>query len=241
MCTVTYIPLGGKKILTSNRDEKTFRKRALPPQIYLHEDVRLIYPKDGDAGGTWIALNENGNVAVLLNGGFEKHISKPPYKKSRGLVFLEVIKNNSPVKYFKDVALFNIEPFTVVIIEKNKLTECRWTGDNKFYKELNSQQCHIWSSTTLYDRDTRNRRERWFWQWLNRKSSPEQKDILQFHQFAGEGDKDNDLVMTRGEIYRTVSITSIELENETRRICYNDLTSNEMFHLEMKINSDCNA
>src|SRR3954471_24208831 len=166
MCTVTYIPLGGKKILTSNRDEKTFRKRALPPQIYLHEDVRLIYPKDGDAGGTWIALNENGNVAVLLNGGFEKHISKPPYKKSRGLVFLEVIKNNSPLKYFKDVTLFNIEPFTVVIIKKNKLIECRWTGDNKFCKELNAQKPYIWSSTTLYDRNTRNRRERWFWQWL---------------------------------------------------------------------------
>jgi hypothetical protein len=241
MCTVTYIPSGEKKFLTSNRDEKTFRKKALPPQIYLHDEVHLIYPKDGDAGGTWIALNENGNVAVLLNGGFEKHISKPPYKKSRGLVFLEIIKSGSPVKYFKDVALFNIEPFTVVIIEKNKFIECRWTGDNKFCKELNAQQPHIWSSTTLYDRDTRNRRERWFRQWLDKKLSTEQKDILQFHQFAGEGDKDNHLVMTRGEIYRTVSITSIELENKIRRMCYNDLTSNEMFHLEMKINSECNV
>jgi len=241
MCTVTYIPSGEKKFLTSNRDENTFRKKALPPQIYLREEVRLIYPKDDDAGGTWIALNENGNVAVLLNGGFEKHISSPPYRKSRGLVFIDIIKQTSPVKYFLNVDLLGVEPFTVIIVEQNKLFECRWTGNNKLCKELNEKKPHIWSSATLYDRDTRNRREQWFWQWLNRKSSPEQKDILQFHQFAGEGNKDNDLVMKRGEIYRTVSITSIELENETGRMCYNDLTANETFHLEMKIATDCNV
>src|SRR5436309_3961687 len=118
MCTVTYIPVGEKKYITSNRDEKPFRKKALPPQPYLHEEISLIYPKDGDAGGSWIALNENGNVAVLLNGGFEKHISEPPYKKSRGLVFLDILKHTSPVTYFFGVDLFKIEPFTVIILEQ---------------------------------------------------------------------------------------------------------------------------
>src|SRR3954452_11244435 len=136
MCTVTYIPSGGKKFITSNRDEKTFRKKALPPQLYLHDAMRLIYPEDGDAGGSWIALNENSNVAVLLNGGFEKHISKPPYRKSRGLVFLDIIKHASPVNYFLDFNLSEIEPFTVIILEQNKLFECRWTGDNKFCNKL---------------------------------------------------------------------------------------------------------
>ena len=63
MCTVTYIPVGEKKYITSNRDEKAFRKKALPPQPYLHKEISLIYPKDGDAGGSWIALNENGKQA----------------------------------------------------------------------------------------------------------------------------------------------------------------------------------
>src|SRR6476620_3920231 len=117
MCTVTYIPSGEKKFLTSNRDEKTFRKKALPPQIYLREEVRLIYPKDGDAGGSWIALNENGNTAVLLNGGFEKHVSKHPYRKSRGLVFIDIIKHISPSEYFLNDDLFGIEPFTIIILE----------------------------------------------------------------------------------------------------------------------------
>jgi len=235
MCTVTYIPSGEKIFLTSNRDEKTFRKKALQPQVYLQDEIHLIYPKDGDAGGSWIALNENGNGAVLLNGGFEKHVSKPPYKKSRGLVFLDIIKQTSPSVYFMSADLFAIEPFTVIILEQNKLFECRWTGDEKFCKELDPLQPHIWSSATLYEESIRKKREQWFIQWLNKKAFPDQNDILKFHLFAGDGNKDNDLVMKRGEIYQTVSITSIEVENEIRKMCYYDLSNEEIFHMQTKI------
>src|SRR4030095_8742061 len=175
MCTVTYIPTGEKKFITSNRDEKTFREKALQPKSHLLDDVRLIYPKDGEAGGSWIALNENGNVAVLLNGGFEKHISKPPYRKSRGLVFLDIIKHTSPAKYFLDVDLFKIEPFTIVLFEQNKLIECRGTEEEKFCKELDQLKPHIWSSATLYDENIRKKREQWFKQWLNKNPYPDQK------------------------------------------------------------------
>ena len=81
----------------------------------------------------------------------------------------------------------------------------------------------------------RKKREEWFSQWLNIKSNPNQNDVLQFHQFAGDGNKNNDLVMKRGEMYRTVSITSIELGNKTRKISYYDLNSNETFHLQTQI------
>jgi uncharacterized protein with NRDE domain len=235
MCTVTYIPLGSRKFITSNRDEKTFRKKALPPQFYLHEGVRLIYPKDGDAGGSWIAMNENGNIAVLLNGGFEKHVSKPPYRKSRGLVFLDTIKDASPVNHFLDTDLSEIEPFTIIILEENKLFECRWTGEDKSCKELDPYTLHIWSSATLYNQEVRKKREQWFVEWLCKKPDPNQKDIMRFHQFGGDGNKDTDLVMKRGQIYHTVSITSIEIENERRKMSYHDLNSGEIFHLETKI------
>jgi hypothetical protein len=36
---------------------------------------RITYPKDADAGGTWIAKHENGNAVVLLNGGFKNTYS----------------------------------------------------------------------------------------------------------------------------------------------------------------------
>ena len=84
MCTVTYIPTKEHVYLTSNRDEKNWRTDALAPEVYEFSSGKIIYPKDGDAGGTWIAAHENGNVVVFLNGGFVAHTPAPPYRKSRG-------------------------------------------------------------------------------------------------------------------------------------------------------------
>src|SRR5437763_13365204 len=136
MCTVTFIPSAGKIYITSNRDEKLLRKQALPPRFYFHNDVQLIYPRDEDAGGTWIAVNNNGNVAVLLNGAFIKHASKPPYRKSRGLILLDIVKSNTALKYFFSTDLTNIEPFTIVLFEKNNLHECSWDGNKKYHEQL---------------------------------------------------------------------------------------------------------
>src|SRR6266446_1053883 len=124
MCTVSFIRVRDKYFITSNRDEKHSRKPAIPPAIYKFEKGKLIFPKDADAGGSWIALHENGNAAVLLNGAFEKHISRPPYNQSRGKIFLNVISDERPVRQFHNLDLFNIEPFTVIMIDEGNLYEC---------------------------------------------------------------------------------------------------------------------
>jgi uncharacterized protein with NRDE domain len=231
MCTVTFIPVAGKIFLTSNRDEKTVRQRALPPRFYVHNNIQLIYPKDGEAGGTWIALNENGHAGVLLNGAFTKHRPSPPYRKSRGIVFVDIIKTNAPLNQFLYAQLSGIEPFTIIILEQNNLFECRWTGDKKFYRQLNQDEPHIWSSATLYDNPTVKKRERWFMQWLAKESAPGFENILQFHRFAGDGDKHTDLLMNRGGTMHTVSITSIETDFKIGKMRYLDLSNDQMFSL----------
>ena len=67
MCTVSYLPVKDRVFITSNRDEKKLRGRAVAPAKYAVDCIGLIYPKDRDAGGTWIALRDNGIAAVLLN------------------------------------------------------------------------------------------------------------------------------------------------------------------------------
>jgi hypothetical protein len=236
MCTVTFIPTADKFYLTSNRDEKSWRKQALPPRFYFHNDVQLIYPRDEDAGGTWIAANKNGNAAVLLNGAFEKHISMPPYRKSRGLVLLDVIKSRLPLKYFLNMDLQDIEPFTLVLFEDNNLCECRWDGDEKYFKQLENFTPHIWSSATLYSEDIISKREEWFYTWLNENKNPTQKSILNFHCFAGDGDKTNDLLMNREDKIFTVSVTSIELNAGNANMQYFDLKNKEMYLSKMELN-----
>jgi len=234
MCTVTFIPSGNKIFLTSNRDERFRRKQALPPRFYIHNDVQLLYPRDEDAGGSWIAVNENGNTAVLLNGAFNKHAPFSAYRKSRGLILLDIIRANLPATYFSKIDLSGIEPFTVIIVEAGNLFECRWNGIRKFCKRLEITHAYIWSSATLYDNEVKRKREQWFSDWLAENKSPTQNSILSFHRFAGDGNNSTDLVMNReGQVY-TVSITSIELDNENANIQYLDIKNKEAHYAKMQ-------
>jgi Transport and Golgi organisation 2 len=236
MCTVTFIPVKDKYFITSNRDEKKLRKPALPPKAYSHGDTTIIYPKDADAGGTWIAMHENGNAVVLLNGGFVAHITAPPYKKSRGIVLLEIISHTSPFVQFKQTDLSGIEPFTIVLLNNN-LYECRWDGKEKHSKQLDKTKPHIWSSVTLYDANVIQKREQWFREWLLKNPVPSMQDIIDFHLFAGDGDHHNDLRMNRNGIMLTLSATGMELNNEMGIMCYHDLQNNKRYKQELRYTS----
>jgi len=233
MCTVSFIRVKEKIFLTSNRDEKHFRSSAIPPTFYASETGKLLFPKDGDAGGTWIAMHENGNAIIFLNGGFISHLPQPPYRLSRGVILLDLISHSSPFQHFSKMNLSSIEPFTAVIWEENRLYESRWDGNQKYSLELDSTAAHIWSSVTLYDTEVISRRKSWFTQWLQNNPEPTLDDILHFHQFTGDGDSHNDLMMNRnGQVY-TVSITGLELRDRNGFMKYMDLKNKLHFSEEI--------
>lgn len=226
MCTVSFIPVGNRFYITSNRDEKLTRKTALQPAVYKHEGVNILFPKDADAGGTWIAAKENGDAAVVLNGAFISHMPDPPYRRSRGLILLDLLAYEKPATAFSKIVLDEIEPFTVVIYENKSLFEFRWDGNERYGKRLSHHQSYIWSSATLYDGLTVKKREQWFNDFLESNSMPSQQTIINFHRFTGDGDASNDLLMSRDGLYNTVSITSIELNGTKTRMQYLDLREN---------------
>ena len=228
MCTVTFIPAGNKIYLTSNRDEKHWRSAALSPQAYPFPSGKVLYPKDGDAGGTWIAAHENGNAIVFLNGGLVRHIPEPPYRKSRGLILLDLVEGVTSYNSFLAINLNNIEPFTAIIWDDNHLFECRWDGRRKHHKQLDASIPHIWSSVTLYDDAIIRKRKKWFDNWLKKNPQPVQEDILHFHQFTGEGDRHNDLLMDRNGQVFTVSITSMAITEYSVSMQYLDLKNNQV-------------
>lgn len=236
MCTVTFIPVKGRYYITSNRDEKISRKPAIPAKEYLFGDKTLIFPKDADAGGTWISLGDNGIAGVLLNGAFNKHIPAPSYRKSRGLIFLEIMSSHDPAVHFTAMDLSEIEPFTLVLLHQNDLCECRWDGKTKYCREIDRNIPHIWSSVTLYDSSVIRKREQWFAQWLNINRYPGPNDILEFHRFSGEGNLYNDLVMNRRNELLTVSITSIELQNDKGIVDYLDLSDLQWSRSQLTFN-----
>jgi hypothetical protein len=238
MCTVTFLPLEHEGfILTSNRDERPDRKKALPPQLYQVFDSQVVFPKDAQANGTWIAATENGFTLCLLNGAFETHTHKPPYRLSRGLMLLDFFKFKNVQRFVKEYDFTGIEPFTLLIINetsKLSLTEIRWDEAEKLtVTEKDTNQPHIWSSATLYPLPIRQQRENWFAEWLLHKEKYEVEDILHFHHFGGTGNKNNDILMDRGVI-ETVSITAIRHYEQKKEITYEDLLSFEIFSFELE-------
>jgi uncharacterized protein with NRDE domain len=233
MCTVTFVPVRGNFFLTSNRDEKATRLRATFPALYRYNECNLIFPKDGLAGGTWTALKENGNAAVLLNGAFARHVPGPSYRKSRGIVFLEIIASKQPLKAVSTVNLQSIAPFTLILLEEDRLYEVKWDGTEHHCRQLSVNRAYIWSSVTLYDDWIIKKREHWFASFLDRNPQPTQQDILNFHRFSGEGDSNNDLLMNRNGVYATVSITSIQLNPDRGVMKYLDLKTNETSEIKI--------
>ena len=128
MCTVTYIPNKEGFHLTSNRDEHISRGQAIAPREYRGGKNTLLYPKDADKNGSWIAAKSNGDMVVLLNGAFVKHPRQAAYRRSRGLVLMDIINAEYPDQFYNTLNLYGIEPFTIVLYAAGKLYECRWDG-----------------------------------------------------------------------------------------------------------------
>jgi uncharacterized protein with NRDE domain len=222
MCTVTYVPTNNGCIITSNRDEKIARERAIPPKEYLIDGNKINFPKDPKAGGTWIAHNET-KVIVLLNGAQEKHNPKLNYLKSRGLIVLELMTAENTIALWEKIDLSNVEPFTIVLIENNKLTQLQWNEVEKSTTEFDAKQFHIWSSSTLYSKEIREKRKVWFQDFIKTKNNPTSEEILHFHQFTESENKEFGLQINRNDILKTVSITQCSVTNNKIEMLYLDL------------------
>lgn len=67
MCTVTWSAAADGYDLFMNRDELHTRGHALPARRASTNGVNYLSPVDSDGGGSWIAVNEFGVTACLLN------------------------------------------------------------------------------------------------------------------------------------------------------------------------------
>lgn len=242
MCTVTYLPLQqASYILTSNRDEKISRPAAqLPQKVQAHDQI-LLYPTDALHQGTWFACSEKGRAVCLLNGAFTQHISQPPYKKSRGLVVLDAFAYADANDFILCYDFNGIEPFTMIYIGPHEFYEIRWDGQKITLRKLSKDLPYVWSSVTLYTEEVIQKRKSWFETWIKQNPAYRLEDILNFHLFAGEGDKENDVKMNRNNGMQTVSITSLYHCQEYHEMAYRDLVSNLHHSEKIKLNTSVKA
>ena len=229
MCTVSFVATNDKIIITSNRDEKTVRPSAIPPRNYTVNGKNLIFPKDPKAGGTWFVGNQDGTILVLLNGADEKHEVQLPYRKSRGLIVLDMISSLSPKDFWIEIDLEKIEPFTLVLFQNNTLFQLRWNGKEKEVIPLDISQNHIWSSATLYSAEIREKRTNWFRAFMDYNSKISESKMHDFHRYTEKGNNQNGLVINRHDEIKTVSITQAVVAKNKIVMMHYDLITQQHF------------
>ena len=226
MCTVTFIPKGIENfILTSNRDEAPGRN-TIPPEAYSVNGVKLLYPKDEVAGGTWIGASQENRVICLMNGGFTSHKRKEEYRMSRGIIVTDLLSSKNVYDAIEHYDFTNIEPFTIVLVDWQEelcLFELVWDGTNSHFSEKPLAP-HIWSSSLLYSEEIKQKRNLWFSNFLFEHLNPSEAELLHFHKTAGEGNLESDVIMDRGFV-KTKSITQV-VKTKQLSMRYEDLETN---------------
>lgn len=241
MCTVSFIPVGEIFFITSNRDENKIRAASAPPRQYCYNGQQILFPRDSEAGGSWICLSERGNAAVLLNGAFGAHEKKTRYKKSRGLVFLDVVTDDQPLQKFLLSPFSAIEPFTIILWQMKNLYELRSDeSGNKYIRQLSRTRSHLWSSTTLYNKEAQERKQVWFEDWLTINPRPTVENIFGLHKSAQEREKQNGFFLN-GDTIGTVSITNMQLGENFGKMIYNNCVSGERTTSELHFSTPAPA
>lgn len=228
MCTVSFVHSKGKIIITSNRDEQVVRP-AIEPRNYLVNQKNLFFPKDPKAGGTWYVVDENANVLVLLNGADEKHQWNPPYRKSRGLIVLDLFGSESAIISWETIDLENVEPFTLVLFQDQQLYQLRWNGTEKSKLKLNTNENHIWSSSTLYAKEIRDQRAQWFSTFLDTTPEVTFEEMFSFHRYTEAENSQHGLVINRNDQLKTLSITQSVIEQNKITVLHHDLIEQKKF------------
>jgi hypothetical protein len=237
MCTLTFYPKPTEKssfILTFNRDETPKRSSV---DIVTDEKRGLIYPKDVLHGGTWLAMStRTGRLTCLLNGAFELHKRHLPYRKSRGLVVLESFDYAHPIDFCENYDFDNIEPFTMILLEKHVFIEFRWDGNKRHIRPLSLSTPQMWSSATLYPPSVSRRRMGWFYEFLRKKMPPiTASDIWGFHRTRSTDEPENGIIMQRASGVETVSMTQLTISNtlQTIKFQYHELGNRDIYQQEI--------
>ncbi len=241
MCTVTYIPpiLEKSFVLTSNRDERESRP-TLPPEVYAYDNCNLVFPRDEEAGGSWIAMNDKGNINCLLNGGIVAHQKQAHHTKSRGAVLLDfTLSALSAMAYFSKIDLRNVEPFTIVALKHSNgsmqdITEFIWDGNDKHFGQLDVRIPYIWSSATLYKEKHRKTRKEWFERFYKEnKNTITKEKIVDFHSSNHIKNKPISKAMQRDVGLKTLSITQVAISNNKIQMSYFDLLNSSVNEIEL--------
>lgn len=213
MCTVTIIPLSAGVRLACNRDELRPRPAALPPVVRRYGEREAALPIDPVSNGTWIAVNDAGLVATLLNVNLQQPRRRDVRLGSRGelvprLMGCATLDEADAMGTAVDALAY--PPFRLVVLDERALVDFYSDGTTlRRCRSLVAQQPHLFTSSGLGDALVEGPRRALFEQMFT--SGVDWVTVQDaFHRHAWPDRRHLSVCMARAEA-RTVSHTVIEL------------------------------
>ena len=161
MCTVSWIHEARGYQLLCNRDELHTRKSAEPPREQVRQGVRVIAPRDGDYGGSWISVNEHGLSLSLLNRYQEQPPRSTSQFTSRGSLLRSLSDCRSLAAVVERVgmeSLSNYQPFTLLALAPARpALIATWDGRDCALEANGESRMPLSSSSFEADRVVRSR------------------------------------------------------------------------------------
>ncbi|TGK17888.1 NRDE domain protein [Leptospira fluminis] len=159
-----------------NRDESVKRKPSLSPRLMESPTGKAIAPIDGDAGGTWIGISQDGEIVCLLN-YYEAALKLLRNPVSRGLLVRSVLLKERAPESWQVSELENYYPFKLFCIDKEKTRIHIWDG-KVFSTEENTESFTVYGSSFTQGPKAQVSRREVFEKEFRPKTNPNAKDFV---------------------------------------------------------------
>jgi len=153
MCTLSWIHDQSGCRIYFNRDEKRTRLPARPPAQSSVNGVRVLTPADGNAGGSWLTVNEYGIAVAVLNyyeAEAKAAVDTVKYE-SRGQLVLKLSSSRSLAdarQCLHEINADRFRPFIIVLFDGEARGQIiRWDGRQLQEQELSPQSSPISTSS----------------------------------------------------------------------------------------------
>jgi hypothetical protein len=231
MCTLSVIPLTENPSrpgirLVVNRDESRLRPAAIPPTIETFGARQTILPRDPQAGGTWIGVNDAGLAMVLLNATSAPAPARPITRGAIIPSLLDAVGRDEAIARAEQINVGQFAPFRLVIVDRAMLAELAIDeGALRVHERHAIDRPLMLTSSGLGDALVgAPRRELFATMFADHAPWREIQDAFHRHRWPGlEGVSVN---MSRPEAC-TVSQTIVEITNDAVTMTYHGAPPNE--------------
>jgi len=225
VCTLSWTTTRSGYELFFNRDERTSRGPEQPPCESRSTNVRFLAPRDGDAGGTWITLNELGVTNCLLNGYSESRGERTGPGRSRGLLVLDLAGLASSERVLEHLEASDLSPFEPFVLctfqpdsERSLVARTiEWDGLVLASRRLSGDDAPICSSG--HDAEAARRRRRAEWDRMRALAPMTPERLAEFHRSHLDSPGPESPCMHRADA-QTRSMTRVQVASDRVRMSH---------------------